>query len=304
MQSHVPGTSLFPYGVATLAEVTGMIRSQCTDEEVGNLDTIVTEWREASRRFQELVQRESGLPETIAITEVDDSTQSELREIASDTLFRKSFSLLPFEFKMVEIGKLVAPQRLVNLDYVGQLKSALPKDPSHLELVKFCLKQSQAPPVPKMMQLAQNAFAFSSPSQDFRFLGGYPKPLDRGDVEASTGGGLPVAAITLLLGYGASTCNAFRVGSRLVLNNGFHRMFALESMGVKNAPILVQRVENPDLEFPAQVAGLPKDYLLENPRPVLMRDFVDTALIRTIHVKPRMMNIQIAWNSQQSFVPI
>jgi hypothetical protein len=298
------GKNLFPFGAATLSEVTSIIRSQCVDEEVGNLDSIITDWRRASKEFQKLVKEERGAPESIVVGDTDPSLHPELERISSDPLFRKTFSQLPFEFKMVEVGKLVAPQRLVNLDYVENLKRSLPNGPKLFDLVSFCLKPTQTPPAPKVMQSAQNAFAFSSPSQDFRFLGGYPKKVEQGDIEASTGGGLPVIAITLLLGYGTSTCNAFKVGSRMVLNNGFHRIYTLESVGIKNAPMLVQIVNNPDLEFPQQVAGLPKDYLVENPRPVLMKDFVDERLVRTIRVKPRIMNVQVAWNSQQSFVPI
>jgi len=159
-------------------------------------------------------------------------------------------------------------------------------------------------PRPKELQIAQNAYAYSSPSSDFRFLGGYPKLLTEEDIKSSLGGGLPVAAIILLLGYGSSTCNVFSVGRREILNNGFHRMYTLLEMGVEFAPLVVQKIINPDLELPPQVAGLPKEYLVGHPRPVLMKDFFDRKLVRIIHKKPRIKNVQIGWNSQQSFVPV
>ena len=50
-------------------------------------------------------------------------------------LFRKTFSILPVSFGLVEVDKLVAPQRTVNLDYVRQLVKRYPKSPSLDELL-------------------------------------------------------------------------------------------------------------------------------------------------------------------------
>jgi hypothetical protein len=47
-----------------------------------------------------------------------------------------------------------------------------------------------------------------------------------------------------------------------VLNNGFHRVYALRAMAITDTPVVIQHVGNPQLEFPPQVAGLPKEYLL------------------------------------------
>src|SRR5438309_1607221 len=123
------GTTLFPYGAATLAEVMNVIRTQCTEQEVANLEKTIAEWREASKHFQNLIKSEAGEAETIGIKDTDASVQTKLEKIASDPLFKQAFSMLPTEFRLVEIGKIVAPQRLVNLDYVRQLRSSLPKDP-------------------------------------------------------------------------------------------------------------------------------------------------------------------------------
>jgi hypothetical protein len=295
---------LFPYGAATLAEVVNIVRSQCIEEEIGNLNMITSDWRQSSNHFQALIKNEPGLAETIGVQNIEESYLERLAEIASDLLFKQSFSLLPTEFKLVEIGKLVAPQRLVNLGYVERLRKLIPRVPGMKDLIDFCLQPKQTPPPPKSLQLAQNLFSFSSPSQDFRFLGGYQKILEEDDVKASTGGGLPVSALVLLLGYGSPTSNVYSIGNRMILNNGFHRMFALEDMGIEYAPVLVQKVGNSDLEFPEVVAGLPKDYLIEHQRPVLLKDFIDPKLVRTLRTKPRMMNVQIGWNFQQTFVPV
>jgi len=90
----------------------------------------------------------------------------------------------------------------------------------------------------------------------------------------------------------------------MVLNNGFHRMYTLGDMGVKYASVVVQKIANPELEPPPTVAGFLKEYLIGNPRPVLMKDFFDKELVRIIHRKSRMPSVQVAWSAQQSVVPI
>lgn len=297
-------TSLFPYGTATQIEIISTIRSLCIEEDIRNLEAILSDWRGASRHFQEMVNAESGVPESISTMEIDNSYKALLDKISSNTLFKQSYSLIPIEFKLVEIEKLIAPQRLVDLDFVQRLKSMLPKNPSMQDMIGFCLDPKQDPPLPKELDIAPNLFVYSSPNTDFRFLGGYPKPLTDEDIKASTSGGVPAAAIMLLLGYGSPRCNVYSFGKRIILNNGFHRLYALLEMGIKYAPLIVQKITNPNVELEPQIAGMPIDYLLNSPRPVLMKDFFDKRLVRIIHKKPTIKEVKIGWTVQQSSVPI
>ena len=123
-------------------------------------------------------------------------------------------------------------------------------------------------------------------------------------LDIALGGGVLANAILLLFGYGSSACNVYSVEKRMILNNGFHRLYALSSLGITHAPVVVQRVTNAELELPPEVAGLPSDYLVEHPRPVLMQDFSDEALLKVIYRKPHLRNVQIGWNVQQTEVPI
>ena len=68
--------------------------------------------------------------------------------------------------------------------------------------------------------------------------------------------------------------NVLQAGNRVVLNNGFHRTYALRSMGVTEIPVVIRQIRNVQLEFPAAVVGLPRDYLLKAPRPVVVKDFL------------------------------
>jgi hypothetical protein len=304
MQEIKAETTLFTFGASTQQEVMGIIRQFCIDDDIQNLEKTISEWREASNHFQEIIKTENGLSETVISKDIEASFAAKLTEITSDILFRQTFSYCQFEFKLVEIAKLVAPQRLVNLDYVQTLKERLPKNPGIEDLIDFCITPKQLPPSPKVQQIAPNVFSYNSESSQFRFLGGYPKQLTMEDIIASNAGGLPAAAIVLLLGYGSPVCNVYSVNNRMVLNNGFHRMFTLGEIGIKYAPVVVQKITSPDLEFPAAVAGLPKDYLIKHPRPVIMKDFFDPKLVKVIHKKPTHTGVQISWNVNQSPIPM
>ena len=49
----------------------------------------------------------------------------------------------------------------------------------------------------------------------------------------------------------------YRVGRRLILANGFHRLYALRALGVTHAPVLVLQVTHPQLELPPAIAETP-----------------------------------------------
>jgi len=153
------------------------------------------------------------------------------------------------------------------------------------------------------LEVAANTHVFSSPNSDIRFLGAFVKHLTYEDLEYAVLGGLPAAAIIASIGYGGALVNVIRVGNRVVLNNGFHRVYALRSMGVTEIPVVVQQVQNMQLEFPEQVAGLPKAYLLGVPRPVLMKDFFEPEFAITLKVRERIKIVTVGIGLNQHEVP-
>jgi hypothetical protein len=209
---------------------------------------------------------------------------------------------MPTSIKVVEIDKLVAPQRDVNLDHVSSLAHRL-SDKSPASLVEFCLAPRSETPDVKILQTAQNQITFSCPSPDLRFLGGYPKQIGEDDISVAHQGGHPVAAVSLLIGFSASPVNAWSVGRRLILANGFHRVFALRAAGVTHAPIVVRHVANAEIEFPDQYLASPRAYLLQHPRPVLVKDFFDSRLTQDLLLRPRKKTLKLTWIPEEGMVP-
>jgi len=290
---------LYLYGAMAQPEITHIVRGQCTQEDIAKLDTIITNWRNAIKKFREIESKEIGIAD--GNHPLDIESNPKLDEIQKDPLFKNTFSQSPIEFKMVETDKLVATQRNVSLQYIDELAKRIPDEPSLDELIDFCLSPKQEVPIAKPLQQAQNMISFSSPSVDFRFLGGYLKnKITEDDLKYTPVGGLPVAVISLFVGYGGGSINVLNANNRLVLNNGFHRVYALRKKGITKIPVVIQNIGNPDLEFPPIILGLTQEYLLKNPRPVLVKDFFVDELTTIFHKRNSVRSVRVQWGLDQS----
>lgn len=288
---------------ATQAEVLNHVRTQAIGEEAERIPGIIESWNKLQPKVTELVRVESGLPDTIGIEPVPDECQPYLESVTRDPLFQKTFASLPSRFAMVEIDKLVAPQRTVNLDYVRKLSHRFSKSPNLAELLDFCVSHKREMDPIQHLEIAQNTHVFSSPNSDIRFLGAFVKDLADEDLNYAVLGGLPAAAIIAFIGYGGAPLNAFLAGRRVILNNGFHRAYALRSIGVTRIPLVIQQVRNAQLEFPPVVLGLPKEYLLNFQRPVLMKDFFVPEFAITLKVRERIKMVTLGIALNQHDVP-
>jgi hypothetical protein len=301
-----PAPNFFRYrylmGAMQQIALTQTVRLTCISGDVQRIPEITQAWRAASARMAKLASQEAGLPDKIVIEALPKSAEKRLTEIERDPLFSASFSAMPTTFKIVDIDHLVAPQREVNLDYVDSIRKRIPGKTTD-ELIEFCVGPRAEPPELRALQTGQNQMSYSSRSLDLRFLGGFPKPINEHDRAVAHHGGQPVEVVTLLIGYGAAPINGWMVGKRFILGNGFHRVVALRTEGITKIPIVVQNVSNPEIEFPEQFLGLPRAYLLNNPRPVLVKDFFDEALTVELRLKPRRKMLKITWVQEDSVIP-
>lgn len=172
------------------------------------------------------------------------------------------------------------------------------------DLIDICISPQQNTPEIKVIGQT-NQFSFSSPSADFRFLGGFMKEnLSEEDLRQCKVGGMPEKAIMLFVGYGGGAINVLRVGNRLILNNGFHRVYALRQKNITEIPVVIQNIGNPNLDLPQITPGIPNGYFLQTPRPIVTKDFFNSDLVETLEVKDTITNVRVNWNSDGSFVPV
>lgn len=256
-------------------------------------------WPAAAATFQKIAADSSDLPESIEIKSIDAVGDQYLASIRRNPAFTKTFANIPISFAEVEIEKLIAGQRIVHLHGVRKtLNEGPPKN-----LAAFCLDPGQDSTPITIARTGGTAYTASSHNPNLRFLGVQERPYN----PAQSGphpGGQPVHSISLLFGYGISTINVYRVGRRIILGNGFHRLYALRSLGITHAPVVVQEVTHPRLEMPAKIGDVPLDHLLSTARPALMKDFFDQRLVCEITQKPFIKTIQVAWATNEAFVPL
>lgn len=291
------------YAFATQAEVLHHVRTQALEEEAKRLPDILKMWEKQQSSVATLLQTEQNAADQIRFEEIPKAHHSRLEEIANDDLFKKTFGSFTIGFGLVEIDKLIAGQRTVNLDYIDKLKKSFPKKPSVEQLIEICVSPTRTMDPIQHLEVAPNSHVFSSPNSDIRFLGAFVKHLTKEDLEYAVTGGLPAAAVIAFIGYGGAPINVLQVGNRIFLNNGFHRVFALRSLGVEMIPVVIQPIRNVQLEFPPQVGGLPKEYLLNAPRPVLMKDFNVSEFCILLKVKERIKMVGIGIGLSQHEIP-
>ena len=201
------------------------------------------------------------------------------------------------------IDTLIAPQRAVNLDFVERLQKEYAQKNKVDELINICLSPTREMPPLQHLEIGNSTHVFTSPNLDVRFLGAFFKKYQTEDSRFAALGGIPVAAIISFVGYGASSVNVIRFQDRIVLNNGFHRVFALRSLGITHIPVVVQIVNNFQLEFPPLVAGLPREYLIGHPRPVLMKDFFHDNFCINLKAKSRVKVVTLQTGMSQFDAP-
>jgi len=286
------------YASFTKKRLISFIRETCTQKEIDNMGLAYEKWQEASEIYHQIEEQEKGIADNCQTSEIESQP---IHAIQSHPMIKFSFSNEVIDFKMIDIENVIATQTEVVLDYVDQLNKVLVMPPSDEKLLNFCLIPEKKVPKPKMKRKDARTYYFSSPSRDFRFLGGFlRRELSREELLDTKVGGFATNAITLFVGYGSYCMTAFQVGGRIILENGFHRAYFLEKHGVKKIPMLL--INRSESEFPDQLREFKKDYLLHDPRPILMKDFLNDDLIREFNQKETRTTLKLSWDSDRTIM--
>ena len=136
---------------------------------------------------------------------------------------------------------------------------------------------------------------------------GRVKELVPEDLTLAEQGGVPVMALISFIGFGASSINAFFdvARNRVILNNGYHRVYALRSIGVTHIPIVLMISHNEAMHLPPIFpGGVPKDYVLNTPRPSLVVDLFRDDLTVELQVKKRIKKVIVQVSNADHDVPV
>ncbi|WP_418316851.1 hypothetical protein [Piscinibacter sakaiensis] len=256
---------------------------------------LIDQWRAAAARYRELEQTEAGAADGAVIEALPASLASRIGEITADVGAGHAFSRLPVGFGLVELDRLVVCQQHVSLAHAASFERALGETTSRDEAVfEICFPRSMQPPALRALQVAEGKFVFQSELADLRAF--HARLLDE-EIARSviTSDGPARGGVTIPVGFGVPHLNVVRFGGRLVLNNGYHRAYALRRAGVTRIPCIVQAVAHPEELAFAGSSSLIEDFdaLFNSARPPMLKDFFDPRLTTQLDLLPSRKQVQI-----------
>ena len=256
----------------------------CSDE------ALIGEWRAAQARLADLTATQPGpAAEAAPAVPLPAWLDARLQAVLARPEVQASFSQVPVAPAWVEIDSLVAYQREIDLDKADAIAASLGPDPDLGRCfdLAFGVGEPASPADWRLLRQKHSAWEFGSDSHDFRYLGA--RLFDPALLPDLAVDGRAVAAVALLLGYSANLVSVLRLGSRWVLHNGYHRVYALRRLGITRVPCLVEVLASTDELALVAAAEISEQVALyfHAPRPPCFRDFFDPALMR-VHARPRL----------------
>jgi hypothetical protein len=251
-------------------------------------EQVVDEWRAANDYYAELEAKEAGFPDQ-TMSRLDPALQPLVDQVTADSRWQRAFTDLPTEFAMVELDRLIITQLFVNLHHAARLTRKLGSSPSQESLFQFCFPLGSDPAPVRMRRAGSNRYLFWSESSDFRFH--EAALLNPAQIAGYQSFGALGGVIGLMIGYGSNFLSAIRADNRLALHNGYHRAYALRSLGLTHAPCIIQTVTR------GEELGLVGSKIAEEPafyfkaaRPPVLKDFFDPKIRKVLQV-PKMLRV-------------
>lgn len=302
-REHVPMAWLL--GQPQLRDYLSLYENRVIADEPVDLREVTAEWRAANDLYCDLEQSEAGIADTIECRPLDGRLARLAAELEQNAWFRSSFDNLPYTIELVELDKLVMSQIFVENGFSGAIAARLGSKPRPSELFRFCLPVERELPPVEIVRLGSSRYQFTSPSSDFREH--MPRLLKAQDITA-LGFDSPTAAFFGIgIGFGSNFLSAIKSGDRVVLQNGYHRSYALRSAGITHAWCVIEHVTRKDelrLTASENVAEDPEFYFAAK-RPPILRDFFDPRIAKQLLTKRIDCTIEVEIKVRStSFTPV
>lgn len=278
-------------GQPPLADYLHFVRRKVVGGETAAPRALVDEWRAANDIYHELSHSEAKLAETIQCRPLPASLNAREAEVRAHPWFQRSFSELPTTFQMVELDKLIVSQTHVERGHHDATAVGLGR--SLDARFRFCIPLERDLPPVRMQRIDDHRWLFSSFSTDLRERA---PELIRGEALTALGVDGPVAAfLGIPVGFGSNFMSAVRSGKRVVLQNGYHRAYALRRAGITHAPCIIEEVTRKDelrVGGDEEVNADPEFYFAA-PRPPLLKDFFDPRFAKLLAVRAIETTVEV-----------
>lgn len=282
-------------GATRLADFIDFVRERAVNGRTLDKAELADDWRDASDVYDELETSEAGAADKPEVLPLPPQLQAHVDELTRLPNFQSTFSSVPVAFGMVALDKLVAYQHHLTLSSVRKMLAQVPQPVDDETLAGLCLPLTAADASFRLAHDDGQKFVFVSDTHDTRFLGA--RLVQPADIQGFAVNGHAQAVIALSVGFTTNVLNVVRYGGRMVLNNGYHRAWALLQMGVTHAPCLIQvcaHWEDVGLVGNREIYENGPVYF-SSARPPMLRDFGNPALTRVFPARRLRREIRISY---------
>lgn len=255
--------------------------------------TLVDEWRAANDLMYDLEQAEGGDVDKITTRPLDKPVAALAAELSETPYFKAMFDTMPVKFEMVELDRLIVCQTEIADIYSGSVADTLGPNPSPEALFRFCMSLDRVLPPVRIKRIDAEHYQFVSPSTDLRAHD--VALLQPSDLTSANSIGPVAAALGLIVGFTPNFMSVIRSGKRLLLHNGYHRAYALRSLGITHAPCVVETVTRTNELSIIANSNVSSDpgFFFAARRPPLLRDFFNPKLRKELLVRPMETVIEV-----------
>jgi hypothetical protein len=283
-------------GASGLADFISFVRKHTVDGKAIEEMQAADMWRDAAKIYHALEQTEAGAADNPEVLPLPADLNPYIKKLTNHPSFVQSFSDVPICFGMVELDKLVMSQFNVTQSTVNSLAKYLGKKPTNAQLAQVCLPMDSTKTNFELVKEGRDGYVFHSDSHDFRFLGA--KLLEPEQLKHFTHYGYPSAVLALAVGFSSNVLNAVRYNNRIVLNNGYHRVCTMRSLGITHAPCVIQvcsHTEELGMAGAAEISDN-SDLYFKAPRPPMLKDYFNPALTATFKTHAQYRQIQLKYS--------
>ena len=275
------------------------------DDEKKSAMDLAEAWRDAALVYDALKLSEPYPAEAPAVFPLPPEIAAHCEKLLAKPHVRKEFDLVPVALGMVPIAYLISPQQRIDLQTV-----TLPKPPENLRqqqsisdqaLAEMCFPLDAPPHRVDVLQEDAGSVTFIADNHDIRFFRAW---IAQGEVAGYVGRGQVQQSLALPVGFSANVVNVIRFENRLVLNNGYHRVYGLIRRGVTHVPAIIQvcrHWEDVGLTGSSELYGNSEAYF-ESERPPLLRDFFDARLTKSFVVRSTRKFVRLRYQVETGYL--
>lgn len=244
-------------GFLLKAEVDAIFKQQPFELKDESADP-ARSWRASCDAVRSL----SLTPTNAQIGLLDENEISIIKQVKSRRTFAKYYEAVDdYQFALVPINALLAPQWFADLDYINELASQVSENASIEDLIRFTMAEGTiAQPIisgPQVLFASLRPDIHADPIPEVREVG-------PGEFE-----------IILRANSRPNYVSVASIGGRLLLTNGVHHVCALSLRGFESVPCVLRnvgRIEEVGLDLRTTLF---RPELLSGPRPAQVLDFLD-----------------------------